>query len=80
MIAVATISSVFLYGININMIVQSIHNSWDMAYNQYRNTQYTTLIEPVSQKKIVEIVEHLYNKTGRVEPVNTKGQTVDTEV
>jgi hypothetical protein len=78
-IVIATISSVFLYGINIYMIVQSIHSSWDMVYNQYRNTEFKTLVDPVSHKKIIEIVQYLYDKTGQIEPTNTKGNNVDTK-
>jgi hypothetical protein len=59
------------------MIVQSIHSSWDMVYSQYRNTEYKTLVDPMTHKKTIEIVEYLYDKTGRIEPVNNKGAQVD---
>jgi len=60
------------------MIIQSIHNSWDMVYNQYRNTVYKTLEDPITQKKIIEVVQYLYNKEGRIEePV--KGRNVDKQ-
>ena len=72
--------SVFLYGINIYMIVQSIHNTIGVTSTGYRNTVYTTLEDPVTHKRVIEVVEHLYSDTGRVEPVNTKGRHVDTKV
>jgi hypothetical protein len=58
------------------MIVQSITNSWDMVYNQYRNTEYRTLIDPKTHKKVVEVVQYLYDNKGKMEPVD-KGQHVD---
>jgi len=61
------------------MIIQSIQQSWDMVYNQYRNTVYKTLEDPVSQKKYIEVVQFLYTKNGAIEaPV--KGNNVDTQV
>ena len=68
--------SVFLYGINIYMIVQSITNSWDMVYNKYRNTEYRTLVDPKTNKTVLEVIQYLYNNTGKIEPV-TKGQVID---
>jgi len=61
------------------MIVQSIHNSWDMLYNQYRSTVYKTLEDPISQKKVVEVIQYLYNKNGKITEVepSTKGRTID---
>ena len=50
-----------------------------MVYNQYRNTEFKTLVDPVSHKKVIEIVQYLYDKTGRVEPTETKGQHLDTK-
>jgi hypothetical protein len=58
------------------MIVQSVTNSWDMVYNQYRNTEYRVLIDPVTHKKVTEVVQYLYDKKGRIEPV-IKGQVID---
>jgi DNA-binding NtrC family response regulator len=60
------------------MIIQSIHNAWDTIYNQYRNTVYKTLEDPVTQKQYIEIVQYLYNKEGRVEE-STKGRNVDKQ-
>ena len=60
------------------MIIQSIQQSWDMVYNQYRNTVYKTLEDPVSHKKVIEVVQFLYTKNGAIEaPV--KGSNVDTQ-
>ena len=60
------------------MIIQSIHNSWDMVYNQYRNTVYKTLEDPITQKKYIEVVQYLYTKEGKIEePV--KGRNVDKQ-
>jgi hypothetical protein len=61
------------------MIVHSITNSWDMVYNQYRNTEYRTLIDPKTHKKVIEVIQYLYDNKGEVKPV-AKGQNVDIEV
>jgi len=58
------------------MIVQSIANNWDMVYNQFRNIEYKTLVDPVSQKKVIEVVQYLYNKMGELDPT-VKPRTVD---
>ena len=60
------------------MIIQSIHNSMDMVYNQYRNTVYKTLEDPVTQKQYIEVIQYLYNKEGRVEE-SAKGRNVDKQ-
>jgi hypothetical protein len=60
------------------MIVQNIHNSWDIVYNQYRNTMYKTLEDPITQKKIIEVVQYLYTKQGRIEEP-AKGNNVDKQ-
>jgi len=58
------------------MIIQSIQQSWDMVHNQYRNTVYKSLEDPVSHKKVIEIVQFLYTKNGQIEQT-TKGSNVD---
>jgi len=58
------------------MIVQSVTNSWDMVYNQYRNTEYRTLIDPKTNKTVLEVIQYLYDNTGKIEPA-AKGQNVD---
>jgi len=60
------------------MIIQSIYNSWDTIYNQYRNTMYKTLEDPMTQKTYIEVIQYLYNKTGKVEE-STKGSNVDKQ-
>jgi len=60
------------------MIVQSITNSWDMVYDQYRKTVYKTLIDPVTDKKVVETVQYLYDKHGQIKP-DVRGQNVDIQ-
>ena len=61
------------------MIVQSVTNSWDMVYNQYRNTEYRTLIDPKTHKKVIEVVQYLYDNKGQVTPA-AKGQVIDIQV
>jgi hypothetical protein len=60
------------------MIVQSIQQSWDMVYNQYRNTVYKTLEDPMTQKTYVEVIQYLYNKEGKVEE-SAKGSNVNKQ-
>jgi hypothetical protein len=60
------------------MIIQSIQQSWDMVYNQYRNTVYKTLEDPMTQKTYVEVIQYLYNKEGKVEE-SAKGSSVDKQ-
>ena len=61
------------------MIVQSVTNSWDMVYNQYRNTEYRTLIDPKTHKKVIEVIQYLYDIKGEVKPV-ARGQVIDIQV
>jgi hypothetical protein len=56
------------------MIIQSIQQSWDTVHNQYRNTVYKTLEDPMTQKTYVEIIQYLYNKEGKVEPTHSNNQ------
>jgi hypothetical protein len=60
------------------MIVQSISTSWDMVYDQYRKTEYRTLIDTVTNKNVTEIVYYLYDKQGQIRP-DAKGQNVDIQ-
>ena len=60
------------------MIVQSVTNSWDTVYNQYRNTEYKILVDPKTHKKVTEVVQYLYDKKGEVHAVS-KGQNVDIQ-
>jgi hypothetical protein len=61
------------------MIIQSIQQSWDMVYNQYRNTVYKTLEDPMTQKTYIEVIQYLYNKEGKVEE-SAKGSNIDKQV
>ena len=47
-----------------------------MVYNQYRNTVYKTLEDPMTQKTYVEVIQYLYNKEGKVEE-SAKGSNVN---
>ena len=58
------------------MIVQSVTNSWDMIYNQYRNTEYRTLVDPKTNKTVLEVIQYLYDNIGKIESA-AKGQNVD---
>jgi hypothetical protein len=49
-----------------------------MVYDQYRKTVYKTLIDPVTDKKVVEIVQYLYDKHGQIRP-DVGGQNVDIQ-
>jgi hypothetical protein len=60
------------------MIIQSIHNSWDMVYNQYRNTVYKTLEDPMTQKTYIEVIQYLYNKEGKMEE-SKSGHNIDKQ-
>lgn len=61
------------------MIVQSIHNSWDMVYGSYRNTVYKTLEDPKTHKTVIEVVQYLYDNKANVQPNNVKGTNVDVQ-
>jgi hypothetical protein len=61
------------------MIVQTIHSTMRVNSTGYRNTVYTTFVDPVTHKQVIEVVEHLYSDTGRVEPAHNKGHHVDTK-
>ena len=49
-----------------------------MVYDQYRKTEYKTLIDPVTDKRVVEVVQYLYDKQGQIRP-DAKGQNVDIQ-
>ena len=61
------------------MIVQSIHNSWDIVYGSYRNTVYKTLEDPNTRKTIIEVVQYLYDDKSNVQPNSVKGTNVDLQ-
>jgi hypothetical protein len=61
------------------MIVQNIHNTWDMVYNSHRQTVYTTLEDPKTHKRVVEVVQYLYDSKANVQPNSVKGTNVDVQ-
>jgi hypothetical protein len=61
------------------MIVQSVTAVNDMVNHQYRTTVYSQLIDPTTNKKIIEVVQYLYNKVGELEPIS-KEKAIDIEV
>ena len=56
------------------MIVQSVTSVNDMVNHQYRTTIYSTLLDPVTNKQVIEIVQYLYNKVGELEPTHHNNQ------
>ena len=50
-----------------------------MIYGSYRNTVYTTLEDPKTHKKIIEVVQYLYDDRANVEPTKVKGTNVDLQ-
>ena len=72
--SIATISSVFLYGININMIIQTISQVNDITNHQYRTTFYKTVEDPVTKKQYLEVVQYLYDRVGKLEPTHSNHQ------
>ena len=61
------------------MIVQSVTSVNDMVNHQYRTTVYSQLVDPTTNKKIIEVVQYLYNKVGELEPTHHSTQ-VDKKV
>ena len=49
-----------------------------MVYNGYRNTVYKTLEDPVTHKKIIEVVQYLYDSKANV-PQPNKGTNIDVQ-
>ena len=52
------------------MIVQSVTSVTDMINHQYRNTVYTMVIDPATNKQLIEMVQYLYNRVGQLEPTH----------
>jgi hypothetical protein len=52
------------------MIVQSVTSVYDMINHQDRLTVYNTLIDPATNKQVIEVVQYLYNKVGQLEPTH----------
>jgi len=49
-----------------------------MVYNQYRNTVYKTLEDPMTQKTYIEVIQYLYNKEGKMEE-SKSGHNIDKQ-
>jgi hypothetical protein len=62
------------------MIIQSVLNVWDRVYDSNRKTVYTTLEDPKTHKKIIEVTQYLYNDKANVPTSNVKGVNVDVQV
>jgi hypothetical protein len=62
------------------MIIQSVLNIWDQVYDSNRKTVYTTLEDPKTHKKVIEVEQYLYDNTAKVQPANVKGSNVDVQV
>ena len=52
------------------MIVQGITSVTDMVDHQSRLTVYKTLEDPATNKRVIEVVQYLYNKVGQLEPTH----------
>lgn len=49
------------------MIIEAIQTVRGIFHNKERVTVYKTLVDEMSNKKVVEIVQFLYTKTGTIE-------------
>ena len=63
------------------MIVQSISTVLDMVNHQNRTTFYKTVEDPVTHKKVIEVIEYIYTKEGNMtaSEAATKGLTIDIQ-
>ena len=52
------------------MIVQSVTSVTDMVNHQSRLTVYKTLEDPATNKHLIEVVQYLYNRVGKLEPTH----------
>lgn len=58
------------------MIIEAVQTVRGIFHNKERVTVYKTLVDGSSNKKVVEIVQFLYTKTGSIEGPS-KGSSVD---
>ena len=56
------------------MIVQSVTSVNDMVNHQDRLTVYSTLVDPATNKQVIEVVQYLYNRVGQLEPTHHNSQ------
>ena len=52
------------------MIIESTASVRDLVNNRYRTTLYTTVQNPVTNKKYIEVVQYLYNRVGEMVPTH----------
>lgn len=52
------------------MIIQSVTAVTDMVNHQDRTTVYSTLVDLKTNKQVVEVVQYLYDKVGKLEPTH----------
>jgi hypothetical protein len=52
------------------MIIESTSAVRDIVNNRYRTTLYTSVLDPVTNKKYIEVVQYLYNRVGDVVPTH----------
>jgi hypothetical protein len=58
------------------MVIQGIQTVFDTFHYKDRVTVYKTLVDELTNKKVVEIVQFLYNRNGSIEEPS-KGSNVD---
>ena len=56
------------------MIVQSVTSVNDMVNHQDRTTVYNTLVDLKTNKQVIEVVQYLYDKVGKLEPTHHNNQ------
>ena len=52
------------------MIIQSVTAVTDMVNHQDRTTVYSTLVDLKTNKQVIEVVQYLYDKVGKLEPTH----------
>jgi hypothetical protein len=52
------------------MIIESTSAVRDIVNNRYRTTVYSTVLDPVTNKKYTEVVQYLYNRVGEMVPTH----------
>ena len=52
------------------MIIQRVTSVTDMVNHQDRTTVYNTLVDLKTNKQVIEVVQYLYDKVGKLEPTH----------
>jgi hypothetical protein len=52
------------------MIIESTSAVRDIVNNIYRTTLYSTVKDPVTNRKYIEVVQYLYNRVGELVPTH----------